>query len=202
MATNPRGSSGRGRDFVRVPVDAWVEDRPQDLEDLLAAADAAMDRFDRLDPDRMGIMGGSYGGLMTARILAVDQRWKSGVPERGLYNFVSFAGTSDIGFSFPRRYLGDWDYEDWSVLWDASPLKRAHRITTPCLIIHSETDWRCPIEQGEQLFSVLLDNGIEAELLRFPGESHELSRSGMPQHRRQRFEAILDWHGRHLDHAS
>ena len=64
--------------------------------------------------------------------------------------------------------------------------------------MHSEQDHRCPIEQGEQLFAVLLANGVAAELLRFPGESHELSRSGKPQHRRERFEAILEWHGRHL----
>ncbi len=198
VATNPRGSSGRGEDFVRTPVGAWGEERPQDLEDLMAAADAALAEFDRLDADRMGIMGGSYGGYMTARILAVDRRWKSAVPERGLYNFASFAGTSDIGFTFPALYLGEWSYDDWSSLWDASPIKRAHHIDTPCLIIHSESDFRCPIEQGEQLYSLLIDNGIQAELLRFPGESHELSRSGKPMHRKERFEAILDWHGRHL----
>lgn len=198
VATNPRGSSGRGTDFVQTPVQIWGKERPQDLEDLLAAFDAAGARFDRLDTDRAGIMGGSYGGLMTARILAVDHRWKSAVPERGLYNFASFAGTSDIGFSFPRRYLGQWQYDDWSPLWDASPLKRAHLIETPCLIIHSESDYRCPIEQGEQLFSVLIDNGVATELLRFPGEGHELSRGGTPLHRRERFEAILEWHARYL----
>ena len=74
----------------------------------------------------------------------------------------------------------------------------AHRIETPCLVIHSDADFRCPIEQAEQLFAVLLDNGVEVELLRFPAEGHELSRSGAPVHRRERFEAILDWHDRHL----
>ena len=202
VATNPRGSSGRGVDFVRAPVGKWVEERPPDLEDLLGAYEAAIERFDRLDPERAGIMGGSYGGFMTTRILAVDDRFRSAVPERGLYNFVSFAGTSDIGFTFPGRYLGDWDREDWSALWDASPLERAHRITTPCLIIHSDADYRCPIEQAEQLFSVLIDEGVEAELLRFPGESHELSRAGKPVHRRERFEAIIDWHREHLGDES
>jgi dipeptidyl aminopeptidase/acylaminoacyl peptidase len=103
VATNPRGSTGRGEDFVKVPVGRWSEERPPDLDDVLAVTDAALERFSRLDADRMGIMGGSYGGLMTARVLAVEDRWKSAVPERGLYNFASFAGTSDIGFSFPRR---------------------------------------------------------------------------------------------------
>jgi dipeptidyl aminopeptidase/acylaminoacyl peptidase len=198
VATNPRGSTGRGTDFVRVPVGRWPEERSPDLTDVLAVADAALEHCDRLDADRQGIMGGSYGGLMTVKVLGIDHRWKSAVPERGLYNFVSFAGTSDIGFSFPDRYLGDWRYDDWSVLWDASPLRLAHQITAPCLIIHSEADYRCPIEQGEQLFSVLIDNGVEAELLRFPEESHELSRGGKPLQRRRRFEAIIDWHSRHL----
>jgi dipeptidyl aminopeptidase/acylaminoacyl peptidase len=198
VACNPRGSSGRGRDFVKVPVGRWGEERPPDLEDILAVLDAALERFPRLDADRLGVMGGSYGGFMTARILAVDDRFRSAVPERGLYAFTSFAGTSDIGPRFARLYLGDVPEGDVDLLWAASPLSRAHRITTPCLIIHSETDYRCPIEQGEQLFAVLARRGVEVEMLRFPGSSHELSRGGKPGYRRQRFEAILEWHGRHL----
>ncbi|OFW64141.1 MAG: hypothetical protein A2135_11395 [Actinobacteria bacterium RBG_16_67_15] len=83
-------------------------------------------------------------------------------------------------------------------MWAASPLAMADRITTPCLIVHSEEDFRCPIEQAEQFYSVLLQQGVEAEMLRFPGSSHELSRSGKPKYRRERFEAIVDWHRRHL----
>jgi dipeptidyl aminopeptidase/acylaminoacyl peptidase len=198
VATNPRGGSGRGTEFVRGVVGHWHEERPPDVEDLLAALDGAIDRFDRLDADRVGIMGGSYGGLISVKVLAVDHRFKSAVPERGLYNFASFAGTSDIGLYFGDLYVGDRDYDDWSALWEASPLRTAHRITTPCLVIHSDSDFRCPIEQGEQLFTTLIDNGIEAELLRYPGESHELSRSGTPSQRRHRYDAILDWHGRYL----
>jgi len=198
VACNPRGSSGRGTHFVRTPVNRWHEERPPDLEDILAVVDAALARYDRLDADRMGIMGGSYGGFMTGRILPLDHRWKSAVPERGLYSFTSFAGTSDIGYWFPFNYLGDWTYEGWDTLWAASPLSRAHEVTTPCLFIHSEEDYRCPIEQAEQFFAVLVERGVEAEMLRFPGSGHELSRSGKPRYRRERFEAIVDWHRRHL----
>jgi dipeptidyl aminopeptidase/acylaminoacyl peptidase len=199
VACNPRGSSGKGAAFVRAPVDAWEQERPVDLEDLLAVVEAALGRFPRLDAGRMGIMGGSYGGFMTARILAVDERWRSAVPERGLYSFTSFAGTSDIGHWFPGMYLRGRDFEDgWARLWRAGPLSKAHLIATPCLIVHSENDWRCPIEQAEQLHAVLVARGVESEMLRFPGESHELSRGGKPKHRRERFEAILDWHARHL----
>jgi dipeptidyl aminopeptidase/acylaminoacyl peptidase len=198
VACNPRGSSGRGREFSRAPVGRWGEDRPPDLEDLLAVVDAALDRFPRLDRDRMGVMGGSYGGFMTARILTVDDRFRSAVPERGLYSFTSFAGTSDIGLRFPRHYLGDWQYSGWESLWSAGVLARAHLITTPCLLVHCEGDLRCPIEQAEQLFAVLAARGVEVEMLRFPGGSHELSRSGKPRYRLERFEAILEWHRRHL----
>lgn len=198
IACNPRGSSGRGRDFVRAPVGAWGEERPVDLEDILAVLDAALERYPRLDPGRLGIMGGSYGGFMTMRILAVDGRFRSAVPERGLYAFPSFLGTSDIGYRFPRMYLGALEPGDVEKAWAASPLARAHRITTPSLLVHSESDLRCPIEQAEQMFGLLAANGVEVEMLRFPGSSHELSRSGKPKQRRERFEAILDWHGRHL----
>jgi len=198
VGCNPRGSSGRGRDFVRVPVGRWVEERPPDLEDILAVAGTALEHFPRLDPGRQGIMGGSYGGFMTACILTVDGRFRSAVPERGVYSYTSFSGTSDIGLRFPRMYLGDQEYGNWERLWAASPLARADRITTPCLIVHSEGDARCPIEQGEQLFAALAAKGVEVEMLRFPGASHELSRSGKPRWRRDRFNAILDWHGRHL----
>lgn len=90
---------------------------------------------------------------------------------------------------------------DAAELWAASPVGQADRIITPTLVIHSENDWRCPIEQGEQLFAMLRRHGVEAELLRFPDEGHELWRSGSPKHRVERFEAILDWHARHLGSA-
>ena len=198
VACNPRGSSGRGTEFVRTPVGRWHEERPPDLEDILAVVTAALERYPRLDSDRMGIMGGSYGGFMTARILPVDQRWKSAVPERGVYSWNSFYGTSDIGYTFPRNYLDTGDRRDWERMWAASPLAMADRITTPCLVIHSEDDFRCPIEQAEQFFALLVAQGVDAEMLRFPGSGHELSRSGKPKYRKERFEAIVDWHRRHL----
>ena len=155
--------------------------------------------FPRLDLDRIGVMGGSYGGFATVRVLAADQRYKSAVAERGLYNFHSFAGTSDIGTIFDGFYLGPDRDDRVEALWAASPLRHAGTIVTPTLVLHSEHDWRCPIEQGEQLFSLLKGNGVATELIRFPGpESHELSRSGKPKHRVERFEIVLGWHERHL----
>ncbi len=199
VATNPRGSSGYGRDHVRAIVGQWHHDDPPDLIDELAIPDAAATAFPRLDLDRLGVMGGSYGGFATARVIAEEHRYRSAVAERGLYSFLSFAGTSDIGTVFDGFYLGPGVEDRMAALWAASPLRHADRITTPTLVLHSESDWRCPIEQAEQLFTVLLRNGVDTEMVRFPaGEGHELSRSGRPKHRVERFEIILDWHDRHL----
>jgi dipeptidyl aminopeptidase/acylaminoacyl peptidase len=146
----------------------------------------------------MGIMGGSYGGFMTAWMIAQEDRWKSAVVERALTSWTSFAGTSDIGGAFPENYLLEAYPGSWQTLWEKSPLALAESVSTPTLILHSEDDLRCPIEQAEQYFMALLRNGTIVELLRFPGEGHEMSRSGKPRHRKERFEAILDWHSRHL----
>ncbi|MEA3511573.1 MAG: S9 family peptidase, partial [Actinomycetota bacterium] len=161
VAINPRGASGYGREFVRAVVGAWHEEMPPDVVDLLAAPDVAAQNFTRLDPDRMGIMGGSYGGFATVRVTAEDQRYKSAIAERGLYVWTSFVGTSDIGTFFDGMYVRQGATRD--ELWAASPLRHAGGITTPTLVLHSETDWRCPIEQGEQLFALLQNNGVESE---------------------------------------
>jgi len=165
---------------------------------VTAVIDEALRRDTRLDPSRLGIMGGSYGGFLTAWTIARDDRYRSAVVERALIDWESFAGTSDINRDFSGLYLHPataWDHE---ALWEASPLPAARRIDTPTLIIHSENDLRCPIGQAEQLFAALLRKGIDVEMVRFPDEGHELSRSGAPRHRVERFEYILAWHDGYL----
>ncbi len=198
VACNPRGSSGRGEAYVRAVVGEWHRDDSPDMRDLEACVAAALERFPRLDPDRIGVMGGSYGGYATTALLTRDQRYGSAVVERALTTFPSFFGTADIGPWFAQMYLEANLPDGAATLAAASPLAKAHRITTPTLVLHSEEDWRCPIEQGEQLFTLLQYMGVETEMVRFPGESHELSRSGKPKHRRERFEIILGWHARYL----
>ncbi len=196
VACNPRGSSGRGEAFARAVVgEGWGT---VDMSDIVSALEAALARHPRLDPDRLGIMGGSYGGFMTAWMTAHHSRFRSAVVERGLLSWNSFSGTSDIGANFPDSYLAAGDRPSTTLMWEKSPLSVAHRTRTPTLVIHSEEDWRCPIEQAEQYFFILLRHGVQVEFLRFPGEGHELSRSGKPRHRLERFQAILEWHGRFL----
>jgi len=196
VACNPRGSAGRGVEFVKaVTGEAWGV---VDVADIAAAIEGALTRHDRLDRDRMGIMGGSYGGFLTGWMIGKEDRWKSAVVERALTSWTSFAGTSDIGGYFPENYLGEPYPEAWDTWWRKGPLALAHNVTTPTLVLHSDNDFRCPIEQAEQYFMALLRNGTAVELIRFPGEGHEMSRSGKPRHRKERFQAILDWHSRHL----
>ncbi|MDQ6650025.1 MAG: S9 family peptidase [Actinomycetota bacterium] len=187
---NPRGSAGYGQAHGRAVVGGIGT---VDAADLLALLDAALTRPD-LDVDRVGVMGGSYGGLMTTWLAGSTDRFRAAISERALNAWDSFTGSSDIGWFFTASYAGD----DPAAVTRQSPLSIADGITAPMLIIHSEQDWRCPVEQAQRLFVALQARGVESELLLFPGEGHELSRSGLPSHRVARFEAILDWWSRHL----
>jgi dipeptidyl aminopeptidase/acylaminoacyl peptidase len=198
VGTNPRGSSGRGTDWARSVVGAWPSPDPVDLLDLGAIADAVLARYPAADPARIGVMGGSYGGYATARLLATDDRYASAVVERGLLEWGSFGGTSDIGPYFDRMFLDAALGDGPAPHHAASPLWTAGQVRTPTLVLHSDADWRCPVEQAERYFVALVTAGVTTEFVRFPDEGHELTRSGTPQHRRERFEAVLDWHGRHL----
>ncbi|MGS0688680.1 S9 family peptidase [Nakamurella sp. GG22] len=192
---NPSGSAGYGEPHGRAVVGALGT---VDVDDLLALLDAALARPD-CDAERVGVMGGSYGGFMTSLLCSrAPERFVAAISERAVNAWDSFAGSSDIGYYFAAAYVG----ADRDSQWAASPLSHADEIDVPLLIIHSEQDWRCPVEQAQRLFVALKSRGAEVEMLLFPGEGHELSRSGRPRHREQRFEAILDWWGRHLPSGS
>jgi len=190
---NPRGSSGYGADHGRAIQGAWGG---LDADDVLAFLDAALDD-PALDADRVGVMGGSYGGYLTALLIGRTRRFAAAVVERAFTDPVSFVGSSDIGWYFPDSYLGT----DPERVAAQSALASAAAITTPTLVIHSEEDWRTPVEQGARLYVELKRRGVPSELLLFPGEGHELSRSGRPRHRLARFEHILRWWARWLPTA-
>jgi dipeptidyl aminopeptidase/acylaminoacyl peptidase len=201
LFSNPRGGSGyseaHGR-AIRGPVGGagpgWGT---RDYEDLMAVVDTAIERFDFVDSDRLGVIGGSYGGYMTSWIVGHTNRFKAAVSERAVNNLVSMFGSSDLFWVFERQFGGPmWDHMDAYI--EKSPSTYAKSIETPVLVMHSEQDLRCSIEQGEHLFNLLRLLGKDVEMLRFPAESHELSRAGSPVHRVQRFEAILEWFGRYL----
>jgi dipeptidyl aminopeptidase/acylaminoacyl peptidase len=134
---------------------------------------------------------------MTSWIVGHTDRFRAACSERAVNNFVLEGGASDVAFGF-KGYVGAHWFEAPEVYLRISPSTYASEIRTPLLILHSEDDLRCPIENAEDLFAILRLLKREVELVRFPAESHELSRSGSPAHRVMRFEVILDWFGRHL----
>lgn len=187
---NPRGSSGYGFDHGRAIIGSVGA---VSATDVLAFLDTVLED-ERLDSSRVGVMGGSHGGFMTTWIAAHHGgRFRAAISERAVNAIDSFHGSSDIGSFFPHPLYGP--EETWKA---ESPLTYADDIDVPMLIIHSEEDWRCPVEQAQRLFVSLKRRGHDAEMLLFPGEGHELSRAGLPSHRVARFEAILEWWQRHL----
>ncbi len=192
LMCNPRGSAGYGEQHGRVILGAMGR---RDMADVLAFLDGALDDHAlRLDRERVGVQGGSYGGYLTGWLTTHTDRFTAAVVERGFLDPVSFVGSSDIGWFFPAGYLGT----DPSTVAAQSPMARVEHVRTPTLVVHSEQDWRCPVEQGQRWYVALRLQGVESELLLFPGEGHELSRSGRPRHRRARFEHVLRWWARHL----
>lgn len=186
LMSNPRGSAGYGQEHGAAIKEAMGT---VDMADVLAFLDGALAAFPALDPDAVGIMGGSYGGYLTAWTIAHDHRFKAAIVERGFLDPVSFTGSSDIGWFFGGEYTGG----TMEQMLAQSPMAVVSKVRTPTLVIHSENDLRCPVEQGQRYFAALKSQGVEAALLLFPGEDHELSRSGTPHHRKQRFEQILAW---------
>jgi dipeptidyl aminopeptidase/acylaminoacyl peptidase len=189
---NPRGSAGYGEAHGRAVMGNVGE---VSATDLLALLDAALAGDPSLDRDRVGVMGGSHGGFMTTWMAAHHgDRFRAAISERAVNAIDSFTGSSDIGWFFADDLYGP----DRAGQVAQSPLTNADRIDIPMLLIHSEQDWRCPVEQAQRLFVALKRRGVPVELLLFPGEGHELSRGGRPRHRVARFDAILDWWSRHL----
>ena len=188
---NPRGSAGYGEEHGRAVRHAMGTVDMTDVLDFLDGAIAANPTF---DGSRVGIMGGSYGGYLTAWTIAHDHRFAGAIVERGFLDPEGFVGTSDIGSFFGDEYVGT----DAAAIARQSPQAVVGQVRTATLVVHSAEDLRCPLSQGERYYAALKRGGVETELLIFPGENHELSRSGRPRHRLQRFEAILDWWARYL----
>lgn len=188
---NPRGAAGYGQAFGRA-----IQGRmgTVDLTDVLDFLDGALAARPTLDAGRVGIMGGSYGGYLTAWTIAHEHRFAAAIVERGFLDPELFIGTSDIGTFFAQQYTG----EDPAAQRKQSPQAVVDQVRTPTLVLHSEDDLRCPLSQAQRYHLGLVQAGVATEMIIFPGENHELSRAGRPRHRVQRFDVILDWWSRHL----
>ncbi len=191
--SNPRGSRGYGRAFAEAIRADWGN---RDFADVMAGTDYLAHQ-PYVDEKRIGITGGSYGGFMTNWAVGHTRRYKAAVTQRSVVDLAPFFGSSDVGFMF-RHTFGAYPWEDLAAYRRQSPLSYASNIRTPLLIIHSENDMRCNIEQAENLFATLKVLGRRVELIRFPGEPHGLSRGGRPDRRIVRLQRIMDWFQRYL----
>ncbi len=189
LYTNPRGSSNYGHDFQYATRGQWgIVDR----EDYLTGVDAALERYPDIDPDRVGVSGGSYGGFMTNWLTATTDRFHAAVTSRSIVNWESWWGTSDAqGLTEYEFYGPPWEQRE--LYRELSPISHVENVTAPTLIIHSENDYRTPIGDGEQWFMSLMKRGVPTELVRYPRSSHGLSRTGEPWLLVDRMERLRSW---------
>jgi len=194
---NPRGSSGYGEDFAFKVIERWGD---EDSKDLLLAVDYVLSRYKNIDFQNIGVTGGSYGGFMTNWLIGHTNRFKAAVTQRSVVNLFSFIGSSDFGYMFNYEFGGyPWESEEIEKKYrEHSPITYVKNIETPLLIIHAEEDYRCPISQAEELYTALKVLNRTVKFVRFPGENHELSRSGKPKHRIERLKHIVGWFNEYM----
>ena len=187
--SNPRGSTGYGEEWARGIKNNWGK---MDYADVMAGLDEAIKRNAWIDTDRLGVTGGSYGGFMTNWIVSHTNRFKAAVTLRSVVNFISDDGTRDGAYGHEEDFKG-FLFDQFDQYWEASPLKYAANVRTPTLILHSDNDLRVPLEQGEQWFRALKHYGVNTELVIFPRENHNLTRTGEPKHLVESMNWQLYW---------
>ncbi|MCF7833094.1 MAG: S9 family peptidase [Candidatus Marinimicrobia bacterium] len=190
--SNPRGSQGYGKAFADAITGKWGQPAQ---DDCMAVVDAVLEKG-YVDPKRLYVTGGSYGGYMTNWIVSQTQRFRAAVAQRSISDLGTFFGTSDIGWDLVNEFKGTpWEKPELYAKW--SPLTYLKNIETPLMLIHSENDLRCPMEQAERLFAPLKYMGKDVRLVRFPESSHGLSRGGRPDRRIKRLDLMVEWFGKY-----
>lgn len=191
---NPRGSTGYGEEFARAIKNNWGK---MDYTDVITGLDAAIARNSWIDAGNLGVTGGSYGGFMTNWIVGHTDRFQAAVTLRSVSNFISDEGTRDGAYGHEDDFNGIL-FDSFDQYWEASPLKYAKNVKTPTLILHSDNDFRVPLEQGEQWFRALKKYGVTTELVLFPRENHNLTRNGEPKHVVESMNWQLYWFARFI----
>lgn len=193
---NPRGSLGYGLAFCEVIRPQWGE---KDYQDVMALLDTALEQDAALDPERLGVSGGSYGGYLTNWIIGHSDRFKAAITMRSVVDWRSMCGSGDDGWQWAARAGNVPYWQDDSWYRQQSPITYVEQMRTPLLIEHQEGDLRCPIGQAEALYTALkfLDQA-PVVLVRYPDEFHGMSRDGQPWHRVHRLELIADWWRKYL----
>lgn len=191
LLINPRGSSGYGQKFAEATVNDWGGG---DYRDLMRGVDVALDKFPFLDKDRMGVMGGSYGGYMTNWIVTQTDRFKAAIASASLSNLISFYSTSLYQDLIHAEFNGmPWD--NYDKLWERSPLKHIKNVKTPTMLVHGENDHDVHITQAEEMYTALKMRGVDTVLVRYPREGHGIRE---PKHRVDNLQRVLDWFEKYL----
>jgi dipeptidyl aminopeptidase/acylaminoacyl peptidase len=191
---NPRGSDGKGSAYA----DIRGKYGQVDYRNLMSFTDKVLETYPDIDPERLGVTGGSYGGFMTNWIIGQTDRFKAACAQRSISNWILMYASADIGYFFAKDQVDADPWSNMQKMWDQSPLKYADKAKTPTLFIHSDEDYRCWMPEAVQMFKALKLHGVEARMVLFHGENHELSRSGKPKHRIRRLEEITNWFEKYL----
>lgn len=191
---NPRGSDGKGNEFA----DIRGKYGTIDYDDIMHFTDEVLGKFTNIDESRVGVTGGSYGGFMTNWIIGHTHRFKAAATQRSISNWTAKFGITDIGYFFVEDQISATPWNDHDKLWWHSPMRYADKVKTPTLVIHSDEDYRCWVNEGYQMFTSLRYHGVESRMCVFKGENHELSRSGKPKSRIRRLEELTNWFNKYL----
>jgi dipeptidyl aminopeptidase/acylaminoacyl peptidase len=190
LGVNPRGSSGRGEKFATAIFAKWGQ---RDAQDVLAAVDWAVAQG-IADPERLGVGGWSYGGILTDEVIARDQRFKSATSGAGIGNALAGFGTDQYVKEYEAELGTPW--KNLKAYLEVSyPLLHADRIVTPTLFLCGDADWNVPLLNSEQMYQALKSLRRDTQLIVYPGEPHSLKK---PSHRLDRMRRYLAWHGKHL----
>lgn len=196
MYCNPRGGSGKGNEFSNLwsprKIGEW------DYSDVMAFVDEVLIRYPNIDKARLGVTGGSYGGFLTNWIIGQTGRFAAAASQRSISNWFVNTLTSDNGYYDWDRIADQDPWTDIEEMWRVSPIHYAKNATTPTLFLHSFEDYRCPFEEGLQMFTCLKMHGVPTRMCAFYGENHELSRNGKPKNRSKRLQELTDWFDRYL----
>lgn len=192
---NPRGSTGYGYKFQRAVAHEWGG---KAYTDIMTGVDVVLKQNPWIDRDRLGVTGGSYGGFMTNWIVTQTNLFKAAVTLRSISNFVSDDGTRDGAYGHARDFGGD-IFHNFDEYWKYSPLHYVQNVKTPTLVLHSDNDYRVPIEQGEQWFRALQHYHVTSEIVLFPRENHNLTRTGEPKHLVESLNWQCYWFDRFLN---
>ncbi len=187
LYTNPRGSSSYGEQFLFATWGGWGF---LDFEDVMGGVDYALEHY-AIDESRLGVTGYSYGGFLTNWVIGHTTRFKAAIVGAGISNWISDYGTADIPRTKESEFYGPpWEEKSGELLRRSSPIYYAGRVTTPTLFIHGESDFRVPIEQGEQMYTALKKRRVPAKFIRYPDSYHG---GWTPWNTVHRYYSELEW---------